>query len=112
VICERGDVVVVPFPFLERPVSKRRPALVCSQRAFNESNRHSIFAMITTGAHSSWPSDLPITDGTSAGLDHTSIVRMKLFTLPNDFIIRKLGDLSRWDTVALSKLTGTIFGEH
>lgn len=110
-ICKRGDVVVIPFPFLERPVSKRRPALVCSQHAFNESNRHSIFAMITTGAHSSWPSDLRIADETSAGLTHASIVRMKLFTLPNDFILRRLGELSRKDINALNTLTGSIFGE-
>ena len=109
-ICERGDVVVVPFPFLERPVIKRRPALVSSTQAFNESNRHSIFAMITTGTHSSWPSDMPIEDGASTGLDHASIVRMKFFTLPNDFIVRQLGTLSRQDTDALNILTGNIFG--
>ncbi|MEX0627389.1 MAG: type II toxin-antitoxin system PemK/MazF family toxin, partial [Cucumibacter sp.] len=46
-ICEFGDVVVVPFPFVERPISKRRPALVFSTRAFNTENDHSALAMIS-----------------------------------------------------------------
>ena len=34
-ICERFDVVVVPFPFVDSPTTKPRPALVLSTRAFN-----------------------------------------------------------------------------
>ena len=34
-ICEPWTIVVVPFPFSERPGSKRRPALVLSGRTFN-----------------------------------------------------------------------------
>lgn len=109
-ICEYGDVVVVPFPFLERPVSKRRPALVLSSRGFNEANRHSIFAMITTGAHSAWPSDHRIEDLAGAGLDHASVVRMKLFTLPNDFVLKRLGALAGDDREGLNTAMGEIFG--
>ena len=38
-ICDRYDVVVVPFPFDEIPVRKRRPVLVFSGRSFNEFER-------------------------------------------------------------------------
>ena len=46
-----GDVVVVPFPFSDREASKRRPALVCSATAFNDSSHHLVLAMITTASH-------------------------------------------------------------
>lgn len=111
-ICEFGDVVVVPFPFLERPVSKRRPALILSSLAFNETNLHSIFAMITTGAHSNWPSDHRIGNLESAGLHHSSVVRFKLFTLPNDFILRQVGALAAPDRIAMNNAIVETFGER
>lgn len=96
-ICRFGDVVVVPFPFVEQPVAKRRPALVLSKEDFNSNSGQSILAMITSAAGSSWPSDVTIEDGQSAGLVKRSVLRWKLFTMPNNLIIRKLGKLSTSD---------------
>ena len=101
-ICNRFDTVVVPFPFLERPVVKVRPAVVVSVPDFNADNGHTVLAMITTGAGSSWPSDSPIIDLDRAGLRHASRVRMKLFTLPNGLIERAIGNLSDVDGQALT----------
>jgi mRNA interferase MazF len=92
-----GDVVVVPFPFTDRPIVKRRPALVLSNRAFNAANGNGIFAMITTGAGSRWPSDIDITDIAVAGLRHRSVVRWKVFTVPSDIVLAKVGALSSRD---------------
>ena len=36
-ICDTWDAVSVPFPFTDSPQTKRRPALVLSSRAFNDS---------------------------------------------------------------------------
>ncbi|MCB1457407.1 MAG: type II toxin-antitoxin system PemK/MazF family toxin, partial [Nitratireductor sp.] len=47
-ICDRHAVVVVPFPFHEIAVTKRRPALVISGKEFNATNGWTIIAMITT----------------------------------------------------------------
>ncbi len=96
-ICEFGDVVVVPFPFVDLAAEKRRPSLILSHETFNASHRHSICAMITTAARSNWPSDVTIEDLKSAGLAHPCVVRWKVFTLPNDFIIRRAGKLSARD---------------
>ncbi len=95
-ICDVGDVAVVPFPFSEREGSKRRPALVLSVRTFNQSG-HTILAMITTKTHTPWPGDQPIEDLGSAGLPSPCIVRMKLFTLDNRLVLRKAGRLSEED---------------
>ena len=49
------DVVVAPFSFTDRAASKRRPALVLSERsAFNASAGHVVIAMITSAPHSKW----------------------------------------------------------
>jgi mRNA interferase MazF len=90
-ICEVGDVVVVPFPFTDRTTSKRRPALVLSRKAFNSSG-HTVFAMITSTRKTRWPGDVAIPAG-EAGLTADSCVRLKLFTIENTFILRMLGSL-------------------
>jgi mRNA interferase MazF len=104
VICDFGDVVVIPFPFVDLAADKRRPSLILSRKTFNGSHGHSICAMITTAARSKWPSDVAIEDLNSAGLNRPCLVRWKLFTLLNVLILRRLGKLSfrDWDQVALA----------
>ncbi|WP_089724541.1 type II toxin-antitoxin system PemK/MazF family toxin [Candidatus Thiosymbion oneisti] len=95
---EAFDVVVVPFPFTDRSTTKRRPALVLSDaKAFNKQIGQSVLAMITSARNSDWPLDVEIEDLNSAGLPSASIVRMKLFTLDHQLVIRKAGVLSQND---------------
>ncbi|MBA2484663.1 MAG: type II toxin-antitoxin system PemK/MazF family toxin [Nitrospira sp.] len=96
VICEQWDVVVVPFPFTERPGAKRRPAAVLSKQRFNE-HGHTVLLMITTKAHQPWPGDSDIEDHRSAGLHSACLVRLKAFTLDNRLILKRLGALSALD---------------
>ena len=96
-ICEFGDVVIVPFPFVDVAAEKRRPALVVSRATFNGPQGHSILAMITTAAGTKWPSDIAIRDYETAGLDRACVIRWKLFTLPNEFILRRAGCLTSGD---------------
>ena len=103
------DVVVVPFPFTDRETTKRRPALILSKaQTFNQKVGQSVMAMITSAKNSDWPLDSEIQDLDSAGLTSASIVRMKLFTLDQQLIIRKAGKLSSTDqskvTEALQQL--------
>lgn len=95
-ICDPWQVVVVPFPFSETAGSKRRPALVVSRRAFNEGG-HVVLAMITAKSEPSWRGDTWIEDLKSVGLDRRCIVRMKLFTLDNRLVIRRIGRLGESD---------------
>lgn len=80
-ICEPWEVAVVPFPFVERQGRKRRPALVLSQKAFNR-HGHTILA---------------IEDLKPAGLRVPCMVRLKLFTLDNRLLVKRLGRLSEAD---------------
>ena len=100
-ICEFGDTVVVPFPFTDIPVSKRRPAVVLSSAHFNRASGQSILAMITTAANSSWDDDIMLSDLDIAGIPHPSVVRFKLFTLPNELLLRRLGNICAPDKAKL-----------
>jgi mRNA interferase MazF len=97
VICDFGDVVVLPFPFVDLAAEKRRPSLILSRKSFNDVHSHSVCAMITTASHSKWPSDIAIEDLKRAGLNRPCVVRWKLFTLPNSFIVRRAGSLATGD---------------
>src|SRR5215470_11307069 len=93
VTCNQWDVAVVPFPFSNQPGSKRRPALVLSDRAFNGKG-YTVLAMITTSGHRPWPGDVPLSDYIAAGLHAPCIVRLKLFTLDNRLLLKRIGGLS------------------
>ena len=95
-ISEPWDVVVVPFPFTERPTTKHRPALVLSHKAFNEAG-YTLLAMVTTQAHTPWPGDTTIQDLPITGLRVPCIVRLKAFTIDNRLITKKIGHLSSGD---------------
>lgn len=99
--CEPGDIVVVPFPFVERRASRRRPALVLSTQAFNRSG-HTVLAMITSRSHAPWPGDVTISERETAGLHTDCRVRLKLFTLDNRLIVRGIGRLAANDLRAVA----------
>lgn len=104
VTSEPGDVVVVPFPFVERAGTRRRPALVMSKRGFNDAG-HTVLAMITTSSRATWPGDVVIADLEAAGLRVECRVRLKLFTLDNRLIVRRLGQLGGAD---LNKVSSSL----
>lgn len=107
------DVVVVPFPFTDRSTTKRRPALVLSNtKSFNKKVGQSVLAMITSARNSNWPLDTEIEDLDSAGLSSASIIRMKLFTLDNQLILRKAGCLAAKDRNRFRVAFSELFSEQ
>lgn len=110
-IYEALDVVVVPFPFTDRNASRRRPALVVSEASsFNTPSGHAVLAMITSRKHPPWPLDVEIADLKSAGLSVSSVVRMKLFTLDQQLILRKGGALGDDDRTSVSAAIEKLLG--
>jgi len=104
------DVVIVPFPFTDTANQKRRPALVISDHlAFNATMSRSVMAMITTASHSPWALDINILDLPSAGLPHPSVIRMKLFTLDDVLVIKRIGALGQADQNATQKAIAKLF---
>lgn len=69
------DVVRVPFPYTDRPVRRRRPALVIAAGEIEETHGLLWLVMITSAEDRGWESDVPVSDLGAAGLPAASIVR-------------------------------------
>ena len=95
--CSQFDVVDVPFPFSDLPRSKRRKALVLSDRTFNRKNASTLLMMITSASRSAWHLDVSLEQWSEAGLRKPCIARMKMFTLDNGLILGTLGRLEKND---------------
>ena len=102
------EVVVVPFPFTDSAATKRRPALVLSSEGFNSRAAHVVLTMITSRENRGWPLDTEIRDLSAAGLKHPSVVRMKLFTLDERFVLRKAGTLAEADRAVVRRALGML----
>ena len=101
------DVVVVPFPFVDKKVSKPRPALVLSDIDFNIKGLV-ILSMITTAEKTSHSFDMLIRNLVTTGLPLPSVVRWKIFSLDLPLIKKKIGYLSKTDGVECKKILQTI----
>jgi mRNA interferase MazF len=79
---EPFTTISVPFPYVERLASKRRPALIVSRPQLARAHGLVWVLMITSAANARWPDDIPIDDLKRAGLPKPSVVRpTKIATL-------------------------------
>ena len=72
---EVWDIVKVPFPYTDRPVRQRRPALVIAADEIAAAHGLMWLVMITSAENRGWPDDVRISDLPTAGLPAPSIVR-------------------------------------
>ena len=96
----RGDVVLIDHPFSDAAGSKVRPVLVVQADTRNAMLTNTVVAMITknTSRVGMDPTqvliDISTSDGALSGLNLTSAVTCgNLFTLHEDLVRRKIGDL-------------------
>src|SRR5579862_5860655 len=79
---EVWDIVKVPFPYTDRPVRQRRPALVIAAGELEAAHGLLWLAMITSAANRGWHGDVAVSDIAAGGLPIPSIVRpAKLATI-------------------------------
>lgn len=98
----RGDVVLVPFPYVtDFKKAKTRPALVVQNDTGNRFGSTVIVALISFSVpEKRYPMHYPISHPSAvvkaAGLQKTSVVKMEtLITLPRRAILKRLGTLPR-----------------
>jgi mRNA interferase MazF len=96
----RGDVVLVPFPYVtDFTKAKSRPALVVQNDIANKYSPNLILALISSMApRKAYPFHFHIRQGTEvakkAGLDRDSIVKTEvIITIPKSSIIKRIGSL-------------------
>lgn len=93
----KGDIILVPFPFTDLSGLKNRPALVLLASAFDVT-----VAFISTQTKGSSPFDLLVHPTTENGLKKDSIVRVsKIATLDKEIVLGRLGRLSTNDLTSI-----------
>ncbi len=96
----RGDVVLVPFPFQDRPGEKIRPAVVVQSDAENRRLANTVLAMVTgnlqdAGQPTTVLIDPTTADGAGSGLSGPSLVKCyNLAAVRQRRVIHVLGHLS------------------
>jgi mRNA interferase MazF len=101
---EFGAVVLVPFPFTDQSASKRRPAVVVSNRAYNRARLDVVVMAVTSQLHPS-PTlgEVWISHWQPAGLLKPSAIKPVFATIEQRLVIRQLGVPQSVDQAALRK---------
>ncbi len=96
----RGDVVIAPFPFQDRPGQKIRPAVVVQADTENRRLANTVLAMITgnladAGRPTTVPVDPATADGAGSGLAGSSLVKCyNLATVRQRRVLHVIGHMS------------------
>ena len=106
---EAGDLVEVPFPFIESGLAKLRPALILSTPDFQLESGACILAMVTSAERSRWQNDCVLEAWSEAGLQKPSIVRWTVFTLDDSLIVRRRGRLKDNDLARIRDAMAQVF---
>ena len=103
---EKGDVLLVSFPYAGDAQSKNRPALVI----LDTGDADVVVARVTTQIHRS-PFDVPVAGWQAAGLLAPSSVRIhKLATLEKSLVRRRLGSLEAPDRQRVAAVLRQAYG--
>lgn len=89
--CEPWDVVKVPYPYTNRPVTEHRPALVLA--VIPEGPRLLWVMMITSANNRPWAGDVAISDLITAGLPAPSVIRTAKIATVDATLAARLGAL-------------------
>lgn len=95
---QRGDVVLVDYPFSDRSGSKVRPALVVQNDAYNQWIDDTILAAISRSTHRASATqlfvDIGTPEGAATGLRQNSMIQCEnLLTYDQGLIIASIGKL-------------------
>ena len=99
---QRGDVILVQFPFSSASGAKERPALVLSTTVYHDQWDELLTAALTYRAPKTLrPTDCGLQDWRAAGLSVPSWTRSHLATVHRALILRKLGQITPRDLQAV-----------
>jgi len=94
---QKGDIVLLPFPFTNLKGSKTRPALILIA-----SDLDITVAFITTQLFFAESTDIILDPNTENGLKKESLVRLnKIATIDKGIVLGKLGEI---DELAINKI--------
>ena len=100
---EVWDVVKVPFPYINRPVQQRRPALVVAVPAAPGAPELLWVLMVTNAGNQGWPGDVAVSDLIAAGLPAASVVRLAKIATIKAGDAERIGSLPSGDRLQVLK---------
>ena len=108
---EFGDIVLLPFPFTNQAASKKRPAVVVSNAAYNEAKPDIVVMAITSQLRPA-PAlgEVWIDDWEAANLLKPSAIKSVFATLEQALVIRQLGALGATDRAAVKRVIAQVLG--
>ena len=110
---EFGDIILVPFPFTDQSLIKKRPAVVVSSTTYQRNRTDIIIMAITSQLHA--PSQIGtflVGDWKAAGLLKPSVVKPIVTTLHKTLVQKKLGHFAKQDLQSLRNVLQDIFGDR
>lgn len=105
------EVILVPFPFTDLSSAKQRPCLVLATYHPRSLPEHLVVAMITSQVKAPrFPHDVVLKNWKEAKLPLPSLVRLgKVVTVDASIVRKKLGELSKDDSLSVSATFNAIF---
>jgi mRNA interferase MazF len=99
---EKGDVVLVPFPFSNQTDFKKRPAVVISASSYNSSAHDVVIMAVTSQIEKTvGVGECLIANWQEAGLLKPSALKTAISTIEQSLILKKLGKLSQSDLLSM-----------
>lgn len=109
-VYRRGDIVLVNFVFPDETGTKRRPALILSDDAYQQSRQEVIIAAVTSNVRRLLAGDCLISNWKGAGLLYASAVTGVIRTVKETMLERKLGALAGRDLQAVQQSMRHVLG--
>lgn len=107
-----GDVVLVPFPFTDQTITKKRPAVVVSSPVYHRERPDIILMAVTSQMRpSALFGEVIITEWKEAGLLKPSVIKPIFTTIEQVLVLRKLGRLGKEDRKVLREGLEKLIGE-
>ncbi|MBE7545684.1 MAG: type II toxin-antitoxin system PemK/MazF family toxin [Candidatus Kuenenia stuttgartiensis] len=103
-VYNRGDVVLVPFPFSNQTIIKKRPAVIISSDVYNNTSSDIVIMAITGKTGNLTIGECLIEDWQSAGLLKPSSIKPAISTIEQSLVLKKLGKLSPKDLILMENV--------
>lgn len=101
---QRGEVVLIPFPYTDLSVTKTRPAVVVSSARYHAVRPDLLLAYLSSQIQQADPDlDYVLADWQAANLLKPSFVRPKLAAIEPSSIVHQVGTLSPADMVEVDR---------
>jgi mRNA interferase MazF len=101
---QRGDVVLIPFPYTDLSAVKTRPAVVVSSDLYHAIRSELLLAYVSSQVSQANPAiDYVLLDWSAAGLLKPSFVRPKVAAIEPTLVVHRVGALSARDRLKVDQ---------